>query len=177
MIRRPLAWRASFASVGAAALLLDPALAHASEGGLQIIPEPTRLLTLLVLFVILVPVLNKLLFQPLLGVLEERERRIDGARARATELAQQAAALLARHDDAIRRARETAHGEQVRVVEEARGQHQSTIGQARQAAEAEIAGARAELARATASVRASLAAEAEPIAREIAARLLGRSPA
>jgi F-type H+-transporting ATPase subunit b len=174
MHRRPLALLA-LASVGA--MVSFPAIASASEGGLQIIPDPKRLLVLIVLFVALVPILNKLLFQPLLGVLDEREQRIDGARARATELARQAAALVARHDDAIRKARETAHAEQVRVVEAARGQHHTTVGDARKAAEAELAAARAEIARAVDSVRGSLRAEAEPIARDIASRLLGRSAA
>lgn len=177
MSRRPVALLVSAAIVCAAALLLDPSVAHASEGGLQIIPDPTRLIALLVLFVVLVPVLNALLFQPLLQVLDEREKRIEGARARATDLAQQAATLVARHDDAIRKARETAHADQLRMIEEARGQHQSTVGDARSSAESELASARAEIARAIANVRSSLAAEAEPIAREIAARLLGRSAA
>lgn len=175
MPRRPLALLALQASVGATALLLDPALARASEGGLQIIPDPTRLLALLVLFALLVPVLNRLLFQPLLQVLDEREQRIEGARTRATELAQQAAALVARHDDAIRKARETAHADQLRVIEAARGQQQSTVGEARKTAEGEIAAARGEIARVIDSVRASLRADAEPIARDIASRLLGRS--
>ena len=176
MHRRPVASLASQASAFLAMGLLAPRAAQASEG-LEIIPDPHRLVPLLVLFVILVPVLNRLLFQPLLGVLDEREQRIDGSRARATELAQQAAVLLARHEDAIRKAREIAHAEQARVVEQARGQHQTTVGEARQAAEAEITGARAQLASAADSVRASLAAEAEPLAHEIAKRLLGREAA
>jgi F-type H+-transporting ATPase subunit b len=186
MPRRPLALLAVAASVGAAVLLLDPAPAYSAEGGLKIIPDgisgmnplrwrPWRLLSLIAMFVVLVPVLNALLFRPLLAVLDEREQRTAGARARATELAQQAGALVARHDDAIRRAREVAHAEQTRVVEEARTQHASTVGTARTAAESKIHDARLEIERATESVRASLAAEAEPIAREIAARLLGRS--
>jgi F-type H+-transporting ATPase subunit b len=176
MHRRPFALLATAASAPTAALLLlEPSIAHASEGGLQIIPSLDRLIPLLVLFVILVPVLNALLFKPLLAVLEEREQSIDGARARAAELAQQAGALLARHDEAVRRAREIAHAEQVRVIDEARGQHAATIGAARETAEAEIVRARGEIASATQSVRATLAAEAEPIARDIAARLLDRS--
>jgi F-type H+-transporting ATPase subunit b len=167
---------ASHASV-VVAMGLVPAAARAAGGGLEIIPDPSRLVPLLVLFLILVPVLNRLLFQPLLGVLDEREQRIDGARSQAVELAQKAAVLLAQHEDAIRRAREVAHVEQTRLVEEARAAHQSTVGEARHAAEAEITGARAELASAAESVRASLGAEAEPLAREIAARLLGREAA
>jgi F-type H+-transporting ATPase subunit b len=175
MPRRPLALPAAVAGACAAASLLAPAVAHASEGSLQIIPDPTRLLVLLVLFAILVPVLNALLFQPLLRVLDEREQRIAGARTRAVELSQQTESLLARHEEALRRAREVAHAEQQRVVEAARGEHQSTIGEARHLAEGEIAAARTEIQRAVERVRASLGAEAEPIARDIAARLLGRS--
>jgi len=175
MPRRPFALPAALAGVGAAALLFASAVAQASEGSLQIIPDPTRVIVLLVLFVILVPVLNATLFQPLLHVLDEREQRIAGARTRATELAQQTAGLLARHEDALRRAREAAHAEQQRVVEAARGEHQSTIGDARHAAEGEIAAARTEIQRAVETARTSLRAEAEPIARDIAARLLGRS--
>jgi len=161
-------------ALAAAIGLLAPGVARAA-GALNIIPEPWKVVQLLVLFVILVPVLNVLLFQPLLRVLEEREKRIDGARTRARDLASKAGALLAQHDEALRQAREVAHGEQLQIVEQARGSHRVTVGEARAAAERELAGARDELTRAADSVRASLGAEAEPIAREIAARLLGRS--
>lgn len=154
--------------------LLAPSAAHAA-GALNIIPEPWKVVQLLVLFVVLVPVLNALLFQPLLLVLDEREKRIEGARTRARDLAAQAGALLARHDDAIRQARQVAHAEQVQLVEQARGTHRATVGDARAAAERDVSSARAELTRVADGVRASLGAEAEPLAREIAARLLGRS--
>lgn len=161
-------------ALAAAIALLAPGAAHAA-GALNIIPEWRKVVQLLVVFVIFVPVLNVLLFQPLLRVLEEREKRIDGARTRARDLASQAGTLLARHDEAIRSAREVAHVEQMQIVEQARGTHRSTVGEARAVAEQEVAAARAELARAADGVRASLGAEAEPLAREIAARLLGRS--
>jgi len=177
MRRQPTALSAPFSGLVAAAALLAPQVAVASEDGLDIYPDPVRMLLLLGLFVILVPVLDRLLFKPLIGVLEARESRIEGARVRATELSQQAAALLARHDDAVRQARETAHIEQVRLIEEARRAHQATVGEARTAAEHEIVGARGELSRAADSVRGALGAEAEPLAREITARLLGRSAA
>jgi len=177
MRRQPTALPAPFSGLVASAALLEPRVAAASEDGLDIYPDPVRLLLLLGLFVILVPVLDRLLFKPLLGVLDAREARIVGARVRAGELSQQAAALLARHDDAVRQARETAHALHVRLVEEARRAHQATVGEARTAAEHEIIGARGELSRAADAVRGALGAEAEPLAREITARLLGRSAA
>ena len=177
MRRQPTALPAPFSGLVATAALLGPRIAAASEEGLDINPDPTRLLALLMLFVILVPVLDRLLFKPLLGVLDARSARIEGARVRAAELAQQAAALLARHDEAVRQARETAHVEQLGLVEEARRAHQATVGEARAAAEREVVGARGELSRAADSARGVLGAEAEPLAREITARLLGRSAA
>lgn len=177
MRRQPTALPAPYTGLVAALALLAPRIAAASEEGLNIQPDKWTVLLLLALFVILVPVLDRLLFKPLIGVLEAREGRIEGARVRATELSQQAAALLARHDDAVRQARETAHVEQVRLVEEARRAHQATVGEARTTAEREIVGARGEISRNAASVRGALGAEAEPLAREITARLLGRSAA
>ena len=177
MRRQPTALPAPFYGWVVAAAVLAPQIAAASEDGLDINPDPLRLLLLLGLFVILVPLLDRLLFKPVLGVLEARESRIEGARVRATELSQQAADLLARHDDAVRQARETAHVEQVRLVEEARRAHQATVGEARSAAEHEIVGARSEISRAADSARGALGAAAEPLAREITARLLGRSAA
>lgn len=170
--------KASLALVsGMFAALALPRAAVASEDGLQIIPDPVTLGILLALFAVLVPLLNNLLFKPLLGVLDEREARIEGARARAAELAQQSAALLARHDEAVRQARETAHVEQTRLVEEARRAHQATVGEARGVAERDVHTARGEIARNADAARGTLSSEAEPLARDIAARLLGRSAA
>lgn len=177
MPRRPHALPATLAGVAAAVLVLAPSLAHAAEGGLSILPDVPRLVALLVLFLVLLPILNTLLFQPLLRALAERDARIAGSRARAADLAQQAATLLARHEDAIRQAREKAHAEQVQVVEQARSEHHAAVGTARGEAERQLADARAEVSRAADGVRGSLRAEAESVAREIAARLLGRSAA
>jgi len=157
------------------ASLLAATPAQAAEGGLQLVPEPQRLLFLLVLFVVLVPLLNAFLFRPLFRVLEERTQRIDGARARASQLAARAAELVAKHEDAVRGVREVAQRERAQAVDEARRAHQLAIGQARGEAEKQIAATRDDVAAALEAARARLRADAEPLAREVAARLLGRS--
>ena len=78
MRRQPTALPAPFSGLVATSVLLLPRIAAASEGGLEIYPDPLRLLVLLVLLVILVPVLDRLLFKPLLGVLDARAERIEG---------------------------------------------------------------------------------------------------
>jgi F-type H+-transporting ATPase subunit b len=153
---------------------LAPWPAHAAEGGLTIMPDPARLVALLVLFVALVPLLNALLFRPLLEVLEDRERRIEGARTRATELATQAGSLLELHAAAVREVREAANAERRKAVEEARAAHQSAVAEARRLAEREVTATRSEVGAALEAARASLRADAESLAREVAERLLQR---
>jgi F-type H+-transporting ATPase subunit b len=161
-------------AAAALAVALGAAPAQAAEGGLQIFPDPARLVLLLALFVVLIPILNGLVFRPLLGVLEERERRIEGARTRAGELAEQAGELVARHDSAVRDVRQAANAERAAAVEEARRAHQRALAEARAHAELQMAGTRADVESAVESARSSLRREAEPLAREAAERLLGR---
>lgn len=155
------------------ALLLAAAPAHAASG-LELVPQPVRLVALLVLFLILVPVLDAVLFKPLLGVLEERGRRIEGARARAAQLSARAGELVTRHEEAVRAVRASANGERVQAIDEARRDHQAVLAQARGQAELQIGVTRAEVGAALDSARASLRAEADPLARDVAERLLGR---
>jgi F-type H+-transporting ATPase subunit b len=157
------------------ATLLAAAPARAAGGGLEILPDPPRLLVLLVLFLLLIPLLDRLVFRPLLGVLEERERRIEGARLRAAELAREAADLDRRHAGAVQEVRAAAHGERSQEIEQARRENQAALAEARLAAEREIAGTRADVAAAVEVARARLRGEVEPLAREVAERLLGRS--
>jgi F-type H+-transporting ATPase subunit b len=155
-------------------LLLAAAPAHAA-GGLELMPDPMRLVALLVLFLLLVPILNALLFKPLLGVLEERGQRIEGARTRAAKLSAQAAELVSRHEAAVRSVRASANGERMQAIDEARRGHQAALAQARGQAELQIGATRAEVGAALDAARTKLRAEAEPLARDVAQRLLGRS--
>ena len=86
------------------AVLLGAAPAHAAEG-LVLVPEGTLLVVLIAAFAALVFPVNALVFKPLFRVLDEREARIGGARARAAEIEVEANALLERYRDAIRDSR------------------------------------------------------------------------
>jgi len=149
--------------------------AHASEGALQIYPDPGLLIVLLVAFLLLVPLLNSLLFKPLLGVLDDRAQRIDGARARAERISQEAEASLARHETAIRAAAAAAESERKAAVETAQRAHAASVGTARTDAEGVIERARREVGVALGEARQLLDAQARELARDAAARVLGRS--
>jgi len=171
MIRSQRALAGAVATVALLALAAPPA--RAEGGALVIVPNRTTLV-LLAVFVVLVPVVNRLLLAPLMGVLDERESRIEGARRRAAELAEQASALVARHDAAVREAREISNAEHARTVEEARRSQHATVAEARRLAEGEVAGARSRVAAAVESARGALRGEARALAGEMAERLLGR---
>lgn len=157
---------------GAALLVAGPA--WAAEGGLQIIPDPKLLAVLVIVFALLIAPVNRLLVQPLLRVLDERHERIEGARARAGAVAQEAESVLSGYQAALDQARRAAAAERQRQLETARREEKATSGGAREAAEEQIERARGEIDAALVTARGTLRREAELLAREAAERILGR---
>jgi F-type H+-transporting ATPase subunit b len=172
-----------------AALLLAVALAapaYAAEGSLEIFPdikdvlfEPlrwpeTHFFQLLVLFVLLIYPVNQLVLKPLLGVLDERSARIEGARKRAGEVGAQAEAVLGRYSAAVEQARKQAEELRKGALESARSDQVKILADARSAAEREVAAARNQVSGALSGARATLRSDSEALAREAAARVLGR---
>lgn len=168
-------------------LLLPPVAASASEGGLQLLPElPAPVaeliggpagwgtISLIVLFVVLVVPVNQLVFKPLLRVLDEREEKIAGKRARAQQLQREADEVLGRYESQVAAVREEAEQERRGLLEGARSDAQGTTGGARAEAEGEIERARREIAGALDEARGSLRSQAEDLARQAATRVLGR---
>jgi F-type H+-transporting ATPase subunit b len=163
----------ALASLGGA-LASAPAAASAG-GGLEIFPKLLPLLVLIALFTVLIWPANRLLWRPLLRVLDERRDRIAGARARAEKIAAEAQDVLASYQSAVERGRRAADAERARQLEEARGEHGRVTSAARSAAEEEVTAARVAVAAALERARGELRATAEDLGREAAARVLGRA--
>jgi F-type H+-transporting ATPase subunit b len=150
-------------------------LLYGTHGG-ELVAAPWRStwLQLVVLFVIVVFPLNALLFQPLLRSLERRGEKIEGARSRAATVSKQADEVLGRYESAVGEARKQAESVRRGMLESAR-QEQGRIGSAaRASAEREVAKARIGVAGALASARTALRGDTERLAREVAAKVLGR---
>ncbi len=149
--------------------------AGGGEGGLVLVPDFTGVLPgLFVLFILLVWPLNRLIFQPLFRVLEERDDQIRGTRERAEAVATQADEVLERYQGALAEVREEAETERRRRIEEARAAHLASTSGARGESEREVTRAREEVAAALVESRSSLRAQSEALARIIAGRVLGR---
>jgi len=154
-------------------ILAQPA--SASEGTLEIIPDLRLVALLIVLFLILVPVLQRLLFAPLLGVLDEREQKIEGTQARAAELNQAAEAELARHEAALRAARAEAERAHKATLTSAQTHHAESVAAARGESQRIVESARREISAALGEARRVLQTQTRELAREAAARILGRT--
>ena len=139
--------------------------------------EPDLLVTsvLLVSFILLISPLNRLIFQPLLKVMEERDQQIVGARARADHVQTQAQEALERYEDSIRTAHEAATVERRRVLDVAREELQAITRGAKSEADRELGRARDDLEGAVVEARESLRGSAEELASLAAERILGRS--
>jgi len=154
--------------------LIEDAL-YGTHGG-EILANPLRStwLQLVLLFVVIVFPLNALLFKPLLRTLEQRGEKIEGARSRANTLSKQADEVFGRYEKAVAAARHEAENVRRQALEAARGEQARISADARGSAEREVAQARAGVASALDSARKALRGETERLAREVAAKVLGR---
>jgi F0F1-type ATP synthase membrane subunit b/b' len=148
--------------------------AQAASGGLEIFPDPTRLLVLLVLFTLLIWPANVLLWRPVLRTLDDRGDQIQGSRDRADRVAAEADVVLARYQEAVTAARTAAESERRGLLDQARVAQGQINAAARAAAEESVSGARRELAAALGEARGQLRGQAEDLARIAASRVLGR---
>lgn len=130
-----------------------------------------------ILFVVLWLILSKVLFQPYLKLLDERERRTSGAQHDSTELEHEGARLRAQYEEKIAQAQSVAAVEREGILQVAREEREKILGQARQEAEQTLARRRQEIATALESERRLAAAEAATLAVDIASKVLGRKVA
>ncbi len=163
------------AALASAAALLAPATAQAAGGGLEIIPNPATMIPLIVLFALMIVPVNRLLIQPMLRVLEERDERIAGARAKAGDVGKRADEVLASYEERVAAARDAAETERRSKLDEAKGAQADRVGQERATAEGRLEQARGEVQSALEQARGSLRAQAEQLARDAAEKMLGRS--
>ena len=146
----------------------------AADAGSSILAPDVTLFIFMALFIVFVPILNRLLFRPIIAVLEERDRLTGGSSSTARAMVLTSEQKLAEFEDGIREAR----GEGYRTVEARRSAasvtRQAKIDAARDESMAKIAAARRELDAEAAAARSSLDAEFERVASEISSALLGR---
>jgi len=152
---------------------LDDGLLAAAPQAISVDFDATFLVQF-VLFAALTLVLKPLLFDPMLKLFEERERRIDGAKMQARKIDEKSASALTKYETEMAKARATANVEREKIRAEAVRKEQEILGAVRTAAAQTLEnGKKAALADAE-RVRATLKAQSAGLARDLAGRVLGR---
>lgn len=129
------------------------------------------------LFLVLLFITNKLMFQPYLALRARRKEGIDGARAEAETMSATADAKLADYDKQLAVARARANDEARKVRLEAAAHERDVTDKARASAQKAIDEAQAKMRAETEAARGELMPRANDIAKVIASRLLGREVA
>jgi F-type H+-transporting ATPase subunit b len=130
---------------------------------------------MMVVFATLIVVLKPLLFEPVLRVFEERERRTDGARDAARSMQEQAGELLSRYEKELAKVHEVARQERDRMRADAAKVEAEVMAQARDTANRILEEGRARIARESRQIEFALGRESERLARNVAEAVLGRS--
>jgi F-type H+-transporting ATPase subunit b len=155
--------------------LLFASEAFASEGGLAIFPDWFGMLPLLViLFAVLIFPVNALILKPIFRVLDAREEKITGTRQHADRLTSEADEVLQRYEQTVREVRQDAEQDRKQTLERARTEGAATTADVRGESKREVARAREEVAAALDEAREELRVRSEGLAKEVAARALGR---
>lgn len=129
------------------------------------------------LFLIVLVVANRFMFQPYLRLRERRKAGIEGARAEAERMTAQADAKLADYEHKLAAARGKANEEGRKVRAEGMAHEKETTDRARAAAQKAIDEATTKMRTETDAARAQLMPQADALARQIASKLLGREVA
>ena len=128
----------------------------------------------IILFLVLWVILNKVLFQPYLSLLAERERKTTGAQQDSGDLEQEAAHLKAEYEERIAQAQAAGYSAKDAIVQDGRQQREKILGQARGEAAGTLERVRNEVASALEQERRLAAAEVSNVAGAMVAKVLGR---
>ena len=144
------------------------------DGGGVNVDLDASLLVQIALFVVLLLILKPLLFEPMLKLFEEREKRIEGTRREASKEDERSAKALAKYEGILAKAREAGGAERDAIRAESTKKEAEMMATVRDAVAKTIEEGRTALASDTKATRTKLASEATLLGRGIASRVLGR---
>ncbi len=160
------------ALTGADAALVGP-LFTASGSGISVDLDRTFLLMMVLLFALSV-MLKPILFDPVLAIFAEREKRTDGAKADAREMQEKAGELLRKYERELEEVNRVAGEEREKVRAETARLEAEILEEARQSVGRIVDDGRARVQEEVQSIRFDLGRKSADIAKQAAATVLGR---
>jgi len=152
---------------------LSSALSDFSAGAVNVDLDLTFLGQMLV-FAALILVLKPLLFDPVLGLFQERERRTEGARAEARRMQEKAGELLREYEREMEKVHRVAGEERDRMRAETARLEAHELREAHAVADKIVDEGRQRILEEIHEVKFDLGRNSERLARDIAGRVLGR---
>jgi len=146
----------------------------ASSGGAVNVDLDLTFLGQMVVFATLVVVLKPLLFDPVLGLFQERERRTEGARAEARRMQEKAGELLREYEREMEKVHRVAGEERDKMRAETARLEARELHEARARAAKIVDEGRQRIAEEIHEIKFDLGRDSERLAHDIAARVLGR---
>ena len=129
----------------------------------------------MLVFASLIVVLKPLLFEPVLAVFEEREKRTEGARQNARQMQEEAGALLSRYEQELAKVHEVARQERDRTRADTLRAEAELLAKARESANRIVDEGRQRIDSERRQIEFALGRESERLARSVAEAVLGRS--
>jgi F-type H+-transporting ATPase subunit b len=144
-----------------------------AEGGVTVDFDLTFLAQFL-LFAMFIVVIKPLLFDPLLRVFEERERRTEGAKKAARKMDEKAGELLTRYEAELDKVRREASQERERLRADTAKIEAQIMNEARAETARILDSGKARIAAEVAELRSELERSQPALAAEVASKILGR---
>jgi F-type H+-transporting ATPase subunit b len=145
----------------------------ASGGGGVVVDLDVTLVGQVVLFLVLLVVLKPLLFEPMLKLFEEREKRIEGAKLQARRMDEASAGALSKYEGEMQKARAAGNVERDKLRGQGAKEESEILGEVRKATSATLDEGRKRLASEVTEVKKALQAQSATLGRELASRVLG----
>ena len=127
----------------------------------------------IVLFLVLLAILKPVLFDPMLKLFEEREKRIDGAKLQARKMDEASAGALSKYESEMQRARAAGNVEREKFRIEGAKTENEILGRVRGATAQSLEQGRKQLQTEVEEVRRALRADSALLAGQLASRVLG----
>jgi F-type H+-transporting ATPase subunit b len=142
-------------------------------GGVDVDFDKTFLMQM-VLFSLLIVVLKPLLFDPVLRIFEQREKRTEGARAEARHMQEKAGELLQKYERELERVNQVAAEERERLRAETAKLEATIVHEAREVATRIADEGRQRIEAELGTLRQELGRRSQQLASDLARRVLGR---
>jgi F-type H+-transporting ATPase subunit b len=139
-----------------------------------ITPNQTLIIQI-VIFLVLMVVLDRVLFKPMLGLLAERKKRTEGRRAKAEEAGGQAKDIWEDYQTKLAAARSEAEVVRIELIRQGDAERQRLLDAANAEAEKTVATLKAQVAEQADKAKAALVAEVDALSKMMAEKILGRA--